>query len=440
MKADVKPLPTISIVGSPAPNKVLDVIRQQSLVADDGQFPRILISSAADYLVANNREDTDRFLREGTAILLLDAQESDKSQLVSHIGFGPPQDSTAYFISSRPAQNDRLSYLIHDLPVEDESGGYVVASSGKDGSAEELAVPANVEAIDESTAEEAFVLQILEALNAPLVQAVAVTTQPEQQKWIYNKTLNWSSGPGGTNHGITPQAQSTYISVTFTFYVYLDEQASGNFQWLYLEVLGYQGVGSSGMNRNDKDQRGWANGYIDIVVPAPANFSVNTTSPNNVNGSTSYTSSVSFNVGVDASVSGSGPSGGGSAGVTVSHSQTENITDWAIEQNDLNNWTFYQNNPWQATSDSFSDDMMTGTFDWDVAGLPGLSTGVMNFSTMSVWNNQSVSTEIITVDIEMSARWTYIGIDGGMIDTGIYWRSTHGTSTFPFQIDLGLVS
>lgn len=428
----------LSIEGNPTNNEVLDLLRSEAGIGG----PQVLVVPAADYLANADTQRTNQLLRAGTSLLLLDASQADKKHLVKHIGIGSPGDSIAYLITARPAAGDRLAYEMFDLTApQDHTPAMQTASftgTYPDGSPEPTLTPRpEVTHTPAPSAAAAFVQQITTALNRPQPAVATDTTEPVQQQWIENKTLNWGISQGSEHHGITPQAQSTQITLTFTFIVYLDEQASGNFQWLYLETLGYQSVGATGMNENYHDERGWANGWLQVVADSPSGFYVNSSSPNNVNSSTTYTSSVSFDVGVDTS-------SGGTASVDVSHSQSETITDWNIQQNDVNNWTFYQNSPWDAREMSWQNDMVSynaGNFYYQVNDLPSLSTGVMNFSTMSVWNNQATSTDTVPVTIQIGAEWNYVGIKNIWPSyEGEWWGSTYNLTPYTYDIDLGMVS
>ena len=443
---------TVQLVaeGVLSPNDVLNALQQDSRTSSTGGEHQLIIADAGTYLADSPNTRTNELLRQGKSILLLNASETDKQALKAHIGLGAPGDSKAYLIAARPGQGNRLVYHLWDLPVESNLvptlGQASFEGTYPDGAPQPVldTAPKTTET-EAASPEEAFVQEILAFLGTPPLELDTTSTQqPEQQQWIFNQTLNWGCSQGNEHYDITPLAQNTYITVTFTFIVYLDEEATGQFQWLYLEVLGYQSVGASGMNQNYYDQMGWANGHLQVQVPIPSNFSVYQSSPNNVNNETTYTTEVSMQIGVSGDVSGDGPSGGASASVSVSHSQTETITDWGLAQNDVNNWTFYQQNPWDSRKETWQDDMENynaGKARHELNELPNLSTGVMNFSTMSVWKNQAVSLATVPVTINLSAYFNYVGIKNVWPTYhGEWWGLGWGPYGFTYSIDLSMVS
>jgi hypothetical protein len=127
----------------------------------------------------------------------------------------------------------------------------------------------------------------------------------------------------------------------------------------------------------------------------------------------------------------------------VSHSQTETITDWGIALNDLDNWTFYQNSPWDSRKETWQGDMVdynAGKFRYEVKELPALSTSVMDYSTMSVYYNNAVSTSTVYVDVSLNGYWNYVGIENKWPSyCGEWWGQPFGT-TLSYAIDLSLVS
>jgi hypothetical protein len=438
------PVPNVlEIEGSIASHPILDLLRADSRLSSLPSGKKLLVADAETYFGKSESTRTNQLLLEGTSVLLLNASEKVKQGMVAHIGLGSPGNSTAFMISARPAANDRLTYVLHDLLSESMAAVKETAPDsfeGKfpEGAPDPGADPApELKEVQAESADHAFINEMFTTLLAPSVKEVADANQPPQQQWIFNKTLPWACPQRSKSHGHTPQAQNTYITVTYTFIVYLDSQASGNFQWLYLQCLGYQSVGANGMNEDYHNQRGWANGFLGVKIPTPKDFFINQNSPTNVNNATTYTSSVSFNVGVDSD----GPSGG----VAVSHEKSETITDWGVKLNDLNNWTFYQQNPWDARKMKADGGKMVsynaGQARYEIKPLPNLSTGVMNFSTMSVWNNQKVSQETIPVTINLNAEWNYLGLKNSWPSyTVTLWPQTFGPLGMTYHIDLSLVS
>lgn len=408
----------------------------------------LFLADAKTYLSTLTRQSFEQEIEKGRNLVLLDLNEQEQAALGKCIGLTVPGNSVAVCLSGKRKNNGRLDYTIYNMPdTSSISSGQGMISAKGAGRVEGVPAPGEEVEMEEVPTytgvqgyTDFFADQYLTSLVTTTSATAATATEPESNSWYFNQVLNWHCPEGSKHHGITPQPQNTYVSISFTITVYLDSSAQGDFQWIYLSTLGYQSVGSSGMNQDQYHQRGWSNGSMDVVVNDIPGFSLYQNSPTNVNNTTQYTTSVDFSVGVSADQSG----GGGSASVDISHSTTENITDWAIKLNDLNNWTFYQNNPWDSRKEKWQGGGMVtynaAKFRYEVAELPNLSTGVMNFDTMTVWKNNAVSTETVNIGVYLKAYFNYVGLKNTWPAYEGEWWGWYNYTTLNFPIDLSIVS
>ncbi|GMA14254.1 hypothetical protein E5F05_02515 (plasmid) [Deinococcus metallilatus] len=143
-------------------------------------------------------------------------------------------------------------------------------------------------------------------------------------------------GHGGTQH------PNYSVNRTFTVFLNNKNNPQGDFQYVLLEQDAAANPKTSDENfiamgtkngtdwiAGTYDEAGWFQNRMQLSLWAnPTDWSIVSTSPDTVNGSTSVTTGVSFQVGLSAN-SAQGP--GGSASFTYTNSQSRNITDWAVD-------------------------------------------------------------------------------------------------------------
>lgn len=346
-----------------------------------------------------SKADFHKALEAGRSFLLFDVDQSAGDQLFSHLGLQLPGSYVGLAIRGQRNATGKLDIALDGLRTQAyDSSTARVESRQYEGVLPEILDENGAASSMQSPANEAE--YFMKSLAAPLTASkIGGNDSPPTKNWRFTETYQWNTkeekvGFLGTNK---IKGQKTYVQVTYTVTVMLDQNSLEDFQWVVLEVKGYQSVGASGMVEDNSLERGWANAIMNVNVSPLSDFLFYENSPTNTNNQTTYDTSVGFEVGVSKD----GPSGT----FNFSRSISNTISDWAIKLNDLNNWSFYQADPFDARDRSFFDHV---NFITGVPKLPNLSTGVMDFVTMTVWRNEAVSKRTATINLNMKGTFGYL--------------------------------
>lgn len=187
---------------------------------------------------------------------------------------------------------------------------------------------------------------------------------------------------GPSNKGYTPPTSNTTVQALVTIGIYYDNLSFNQpVQWLVMEHNGSCTTG--GMAVNNTTNCGWSLGAFTINGQSISSSTIvnKQSSPTNVNGQTSYTTGTDFSVGLAAGTDGLT----GNANYTVSSSQTENIDDWQVVQNNPHYWVFSQVSPYNGVPTKPLTFPQGALGSGGVTPLPPISTGGLSFDTQSVW-------------------------------------------------------
>lgn len=207
--------------------------------------------------------------------------------------------------------------------------------------------------------------------------------------------------PGGKSEGsFTPPTGQTTIEFLVSVGIYYDNKKYGPskpVQWVYLE---HSGHAHTTMQRNDSDCRGWSIGEFIFSGDniSSSEFISNSSAPNNVSGTTTYTSESSLNVGLQAGTEGIA----GDIGYTIGSSENITITDWKVLQLDTNSWKMYQNSPFSGDVEGFPDGCAGND---GVNELPDISKSTLKYNTQTTWiHNPASSSSVKKVSYNYSLK------------------------------------
>jgi hypothetical protein len=203
--------------------------------------------------------------------------------------------------------------------------------------------------------------------------------------------LYYPVSPGGwTQQGYTCPTATLYFEGTVSIGVYYDNLSFNTpVQWLFVDHSGL--YYTNGLVANDNTHIGWSIGYLQIQgedISSPT-ITTKTSSPNNVNNQSQYTTGTSFTVGVSAGTDGLGVN----ASYTISSSVTQNISDWGILQNSPNWWVFWQQVPYDGRPPGGSFPSGAAGSDGVNQGLPTISQGSLAYETQTAWMQQPATNQ-----------------------------------------------
>jgi hypothetical protein len=410
---------------------------------------KVQVSDAASFL--DDPEKALSTLRSGVPVLLSTVTAQQKETLHQHIGLRLEGQSDFLFIMSKPDKNGQPCQYVADTgdlsavgPPETgmaEGQGNLNPETGPGRGSAELAAESDSAAPSPEPASESDPLQVF-CDGAARILSYSPSTGNEfppnavYATWYYNRGYPWSCPQATKWNNFQPQAQNTYGTVDYKIQAFLDEVASGSYQWVYFQTLGFWTTGDKGMNYNAYNQKGWAIGTVGMKVAQPDGFNPIDMSPVNTNNQTQVTSTTSFQVDLSTDA------GGGS--YNVSNSQTNTISEWGVTLDTLNKWTFRQYQKFNGATKSFPDSEVyysAGNVRYELYGLPDLSTKVFNFCTMSVFRNNQVQTGTVYLNPTISCQYFYIAISTSWPSwSGDYWWCQYPGFTDSLGIDLTLVS
>lgn len=409
----------------------------------------VQVSDAASFL--KNPEKARSTLGSGVPVLLAAVTAQEKETLYEHIGLRLEGSSDFLFVLSRPDENGQPCHYVADTgdlsaidtPEIGMSEGHdnLQPDAGPgDGPAELPAESESVAPLPDSASEsdplQAFFEGVARILDYSASEGNKFPPNAIYATWYYNKLYNWRCPQAGAWRGMVPRAQSTRGTVDYRIQAFLDQVASGNYQWVYFQTLGFWTTGDRGMNGTEYNHKGWAIGTVGMKVAQPAGFRTIDMSPVNTNNQTQVTSSTSFQVNLATDA------GGGS--YSVSNSETKTISEWGVTLDDLNKWTFRQYQKFDGTTRGFPKDAVYYSYSpprYELHRLPDLSSKVFNFCTMSVFRNNQVQTGTLDLNPTISCQYFYLGLRTYWpVYYGAIWSIVYSGETESLGINLTLVS
>lgn len=380
------------------------------------------------------------------AVLLRHVGQEGCADLLKVIGIRPDSIASTVLIRKLESCGSSTNYHVVEVPVEYRGGrrqqasgsGCVEPSTRRarrplgedtDSTDGQTAAVANGQSRLERFAEIVAKTWALPAKHAALQ---AGEEQPIQQSWYYTKTYNFTPS-GDKANGYTPASDQEFsVSVTYTFTGLLDQAQSGNFQWLYVETLGYMSTGD--MSTNKYNHRGWGNGAVKLTVAPPA-WKFYSASPTNTNKEKQVTTSAGFEVGLSAD--------GGSGTYSYSQEESNSLKDWEVTLDDFYSWTYKQSSPFNGTTESFP----TGAVkydSWDVRhelkSWPDLTKKVFDWTTMTVGRIEPATSKTVSIGFSLELRANFMQIKNVWPDYSgrIWWYQTFPYSSF--QLDMSAVN
>jgi hypothetical protein len=426
-----------------------DLLKKALAVAGHADLAdTVQVSDAATFL--KDPEKARSTIASGVPVLLSGVTEQQKETLYQYIGLGLKGRSEFLFIWTSPDRNGQPCHYVADtgdlsaIPTPEifmaEGHGKLEPATGPGGGPAELPAESESGAPLPDIASEPAPLQTFCDGAARIVgYSTSAGDYPPNavyKEWFRNVFFPWDCPKSTTWNGFTPQYQKTHGTVDFKIAAFLNEAASGNFQWVYHQTLGFWSTGGK-MNKNDYNEKGWATGTVGVSVEMPIGFTTYDMSPKNTNNETQVTSSTSFQV-----ASGSASGVGGS--YTVSNSETESIRDWGVTLTDEYKWRFMQTAKFDASGKGFPADEVYWShskFRYELYALPTLSSNVFDFCTMSVFRNSKVQTGRLTLNSRFDCQYFYLAIESFYPTySGKYWTKNYRSIPIPVIIDMSLVS
>jgi len=220
--------------------------------------------------------------------------------------------------------------------------------------------------------------------------------------------------------------------------------ASFNPKRKYVQIntlgAGFHPASGGDIARDDKYGRGHFQNSINIKLEPTNNSRVTTyeTSPKNVNGETTYTSSSSFTVGVDIS-----ENPGFNASYTIGSSESTTIKDFTLTNNSSGStgeWDFQMTKSKNSIWDMFSQPFMEKA---TVKSLPTLAKSNLQPVCTGVWMvNEDSGTFNQTVNyyVAWNVQYYYCWVTGDWVSYKMkYQRAGRGKST-NISVNYGLVN
>ncbi|MFD2176318.1 hypothetical protein [Veronia pacifica] len=225
------------------------------------------------------------------------------------------------------------------------------------------------------------------------------------------------------------------VSVEFTLL------ASHNPYNKYLRLVtmgaGFNPTSGKGLYKDNSYDRGMFHNNISLSMkPVSNNMTLETHSPLNVNGATTYTASSEVSVGVDVS-----ENPGFSASYTISKSTSENISDFDIQNHTSGNqakWDY----KFSRTKDNKFNMFYDGGFmrKGKVYGVPNLAKFNLTPVSTAVWRIPGGDTGRKQVIMNMNAQYMHAWVTGNWASFTKHWKTyDFGINRVP-QFDFSKVS
>jgi hypothetical protein len=393
------------------------------LVLDAGSL------SAADFHKASHAAKAS--LDANKPVLVLTPNENHKAVLAAAgaLHTYPTSPSVALLIEPRRDKNGRLRLWLAEqyAPV----GGHMVRTtgSGRKDAGDEVSdsFEGATRSLPTITEIEKFVQRVRSAVTG--LQSGQLTA--DSSNGPSNPPANIPAGlydvtpvnlyyalvaAGSASNGYTPPTGSlTFEGVAYIGVYYDNTSFNTPVQWLLIENSGL--YYTAGLEANDSTHIGWSIGELAINGQSISGPSLATkqSSPNNVNGQTTYESSTSFSVGLSAGTDGLSAN----ASYTIGSSVSNSVSDWGIVQSAPNVWQFAQATPYNGATPPGS--FPSGAAGSDgVASLPAISIGSFAYNAQTVWQ-QLPATNVngsVSYGFYLQAFFTYSS------ETGKSWSAS----------------
>jgi hypothetical protein len=381
-------------------------------------------------------------LDAGVPVLVLGAHDEAKAVLARHIGFRSAGDSAAYLVAplKDEAGGTHFHILEQALPAAKQEVTWQEAAGEGEGMKE------CYEAHTEDMSDPSGVLQPTREELKGFGRRVRALLKGERQRkalagdipaglkwksWVYSVDQTFTASGSKSSLG-TPKQQTLSCFTTYEFTAFLNNwPETGAFQYLVLQQTGiYQ---TNGLVKNDDHERGW---YLTELAPsfqASSPLFYYQSSPPNVAGSKSVTTTSGFAVNFN--------NGGAGATYNYSSSETNVISDWKVAQLTGTSWQYSQVDPYNGTTNSFPGGMVESNDKGELKGLPDISKYSLQFDVQTVWKTNEVVQSEVSVGCTNTCRTDYIitEYDSGTKWEG-YWWTYIDTRQPSFTIDLGVIS
>jgi hypothetical protein len=386
------------------------------------------------------RDLVERAIEADRAVLLLNGTDEHKDVLGQVIGFSSPGPSLAYVVRPVRDHAGRQHFqILEQLPPsplprvvfqEAQGEGDGITELG-DSTELDLGPGPSQVPLDELAR---FAKKVKALVTEPPRLTAAGGPVPPDLKWkswVYSQCQCFTASGSRSNLG-TPANQYISCQTTYEFDGYLNNwPETGAFQYLFLRQSGI--FETNGMAHDDAHTKGW---YLTQLAPsfrAPSQLVYYQSSPPNVIGKTSATTSSGFTVNFDT--------GGAGASYEFSSSETWEIADWEIVQLTGNSWRYSQARPYPGTTTSFPDSMVESNDKGELKGLPAISKYSLQFDVQLVWKTNELVRSTVQIDATNYLRTDYIIThhESGTKWTG-YWWYYPSVWQPSFTINLGLLT
>lgn len=234
----------------------------------------------------------------------------------------------------------------------------------------------------------------------PLFDATSGFAQPNQPDVSIPSNL-WNTQPiawyqpvglgmpnSSFGDGSKAANSSALLQGLTTLGVYYDNSSySKPVQWLIIEhslslSLPYNPTTTNGLVKQDSQDQGWSIGSLQIAGSniSASNLVSNQSTPQNANNVETYTSSSNFHVGLTAGTDGLRAD----VGYNVGSSVTNSISQWAVQKTAPDNWTFYQQTPFDGRNTTSWPDGADGKKGAPVFVGP-IAAGELDVCAQTVW-------------------------------------------------------
>jgi hypothetical protein len=392
------------------------LIEEMRSLADVGEYDEKATEGVACFLVdCARRKDLEeiatsleKLRSHGVPILFLHPEPADFSSVFG-VGVGAGTPATFVYPGRGYDIVKPLGLSSEEVAVQDETQDVTMAGAKPEGFSELPQVdprPAQPHQPNESIVSKA--VRLLENDDAKSLQGqadarprnVPINLPAHQYRFVYY-TLNSDtsiSPPSGWGGG------SQSVKGELMFEILLVASFNPELKYMRVTTMG-AGFNPNPLKWNDEYKRGYYQDGVAFSVRPKGNninpLTVRETSPQNVNGSTSYTAGSSFSVGVDVS---SNP--GLNASYTISNETTTTVSDFNIYNNSAGRDSVWKWQMGMTDGDKFRVFETHAFGAPTVRGLPTLARMNMQCVKTAVWQvssprqqpwNQSISLELWTM-------------------------------------------
>jgi hypothetical protein len=382
-------------------------------------------------------------LEGGTAVLVLDAGDEQKTVLHDIIGFRSAGPGAGYLVVPIPDGNGRTHYQILEQRYPTRVQSLIRRSAAGEGEGlTEESDPLEIDLSREEGCEYLFELsqeqlksfgeKVRDVLRSPrTIPAQDIPAGLKSRSWVYSEDQSFTASGGKTSVG-KPKKQDISCFTTYEFQAFLNNwPESGAFQYVYLRQSGiYQ---TNGMVKNNNHERGW---YLTQLAPTftpPPELFYYQSSPANTAGSKDVTTSTGFQIDFNT--------GGAGASYNFSKSSTERIYDWQIVQKTGMSWQYFQATPYSGKQVKWPDSAVESNDKGEIKPMPTISKYSLQFDIQTVWKTNGIVRRSVPIQTSNYLKTDYLMTEyfSGTKWEGTWWEYP---ITWPgtYYIDLALVS